>query len=83
MVRGFYVENKNLLRHTRKIPGTQSLFKRKGLCPEFPPVRGLGGLGRLSRYMLMEMLRPPLPNRGLTTLLRVDPKEKFRPIENE
>jgi len=33
--------------------------------------------------MLMEMLRPPFPKRGLTTLLRVEPKEKFRPTENE
>jgi hypothetical protein len=33
--------------------------------------------------MLIEMLRPPLPNLGLTTLLRVEPKEKFSPTENE
>ena len=33
--------------------------------------------------MLIEMLRPPLPNRGLTTLLRVEPKEKFSPTEKE
>jgi hypothetical protein len=33
-------------------------------------------------YMLMEMLRPPLPKRGLTALLR-EPKEKFNPTENE
>jgi hypothetical protein len=33
--------------------------------------------------MLIEMLWPPLPKRGLTTLLRVEPKPKFRPMENE
>jgi len=38
---------------------------------------------RLGPYMLIEMLRPPLPNRGLTTLLRVEPKEKLKPAENE
>jgi hypothetical protein len=45
--------------------------------------RGVGGHGRLLRYMLMEIDRPPFPNRGLTTLLRVEPKEKLKPTENE
>jgi hypothetical protein len=39
--------------------------------------------GRIRRYMLMEMLLPPLPKRGLTTLLRVEPKEKLSPTEKE
>lgn len=60
---------------------------KNGVMPPFFPRPGSsgvrGGFARLGRYMLMEMLRPPLPKRGLTTLLRVEPKEKFRPIEKE
>ncbi len=34
-------------------------------------------------YMPIEILRPPLPNRGLTTWLRVEPKEKLKPTDSE
>jgi len=69
------------------IQGTRSLSRRKGPCPRSSRhlgiSRGAGGHGRLLRYMLMEIDRPPLPKRGLTTLLRVEPKEKLKPTENE
>ena len=45
--------------------------------------RGAEGADARRSYMLIEMDRPPLPKRGLTTLLLVEPKEKFSPTETE
>ena len=71
------------LRNDRMVKGFP--FNNKSRSREFRGrnPRGVGGLDRPRRYMLMDMLRPPLPNLGLTTLLRVEPKEKFSPTENE